>query len=62
METPRNQEIPGNEEADMLAKEGAIEVPPNHSAAIPFSVGKNLIKKQFEQRHRARWTTCTGYR
>jgi hypothetical protein len=31
-------------------------------AAIPFSVGKNLIKKQLEQRHQDRWTACTGYR
>jgi hypothetical protein len=29
-----------------LAKEGAVEVPPDQFAAIPFSVGKNLIKKQ----------------
>jgi hypothetical protein len=35
------------------------EVPPNQCAAIPFSVGKNLIKKQLEQRHQCR---CTGYR
>jgi hypothetical protein len=54
--------IPGNEEADRLAKEGAVEVPPNHFAAIPFSVGKNLIKKQLEQRHWARWISCSGYR
>jgi hypothetical protein len=57
-----HQGIPGNEEADRLAKERAVEVPPNQFAAIPFSVGKNLIKKQLEQRHRDRWTACTGYR
>jgi hypothetical protein len=59
---PGHQGIPDNEEADRLAKEGAVEVPPNQSAAIPFSVGKNLIKKQLEQEHPARWTACTGYR
>jgi hypothetical protein len=59
---PGHQEIPSNEEADRLAKEGAVEVPPHQFAAMPFSVGKNLIKKQLEQRHRDRWTACTGYR
>jgi ribonuclease HI len=57
---PGHQGILDNEEAGRLAKEGAIEVPLNKFAAIPFSVGKNLIKKQLEQRHRARWTACTG--
>jgi hypothetical protein len=32
--------ILGSEEVDRLAKEGAIEVPPNHFAAVPFNVGK----------------------
>jgi hypothetical protein len=58
---PRHQGIPGNEEADRLAKEGAFEVPPNQSAALPFSVGKNLVKKQLEQRHQARWAACAAY-
>jgi ribonuclease HI len=53
---PGRQRIPGNKEADRLAK----EVPPNQFAAIPFSVGKNLIKKQLEQKHQARWTACIG--
>jgi hypothetical protein len=37
---PGLEGIPGNEEADRLAKEGAVEVSPNQFAAIPFSVGK----------------------
>jgi ribonuclease HI len=43
---PRHQGIPSNEEADRLAKEGAVEVPPDQFTAIRCSVGKNLIKKQ----------------
>jgi hypothetical protein len=56
-----HQEIPGNEEADRLAKEGAVEVPPDQFAAIPFTICKNLIKKHLEQRHQARWNACTEY-
>jgi hypothetical protein len=59
---PRCQGIPGNEEADRLAKEGAIEVPLNQFTVVPFSVGKKLIKKQLDLRHQARWTACTGCR
>jgi hypothetical protein len=33
-------------------RKGLLEVQPNQFAAIPFSVGKNLIKKQLEQRYR----------
>jgi ribonuclease HI len=37
---PRHQVIPSNEEAERLAKEGVIEVPPSQTIARPFSVGK----------------------
>jgi hypothetical protein len=44
----------------ILAKEGAIEVPPNHFTAVPFIVGKKHIKNHLELKHQARWTACTG--
>jgi hypothetical protein len=59
---PGHQGMPGNEQANRLAKEGAIEVSPNQFTAIPFSVGKKIILKQLELRHQARWTACTGCR
>ena len=59
---PEHQGIPGNEEADRLAKEGTTEVSPNQFTAISFSVGKKLIKKQLELRLQARWTACTSCR
>jgi ribonuclease HI len=57
---PRHQGILGNEGADRLANEGVIEVPPNQFTAIPFSVGKILIKKYLELKRQARWTACAG--
>jgi ribonuclease HI len=48
---PRHQGIPGNEEAEKLAKEGTIKVPPNQFTAIPFIVDKKLIKQHFELKH-----------
>ena len=51
--------IPGNKEADWLAKAGAIKVPPNQFT-IAFSEGKKLIKKQLDLEHQGRWAACTG--
>jgi ribonuclease HI len=51
---PGHQRVSENEDADTLAKKGAIEVPPNQFTAISFSVSKKFIKKQLEQRHQAR--------
>jgi hypothetical protein len=59
---PGHQRIPGEEEADKLVKEGAIEVPPNQFTAVHFNVGKNLMKKETKLRHQARWTACGGCR
>jgi ribonuclease HI len=46
---PGHQGIPGNEEADRLAKEGVVEVPPDQFAAIPFSTSS-----------RSNWNIGTG--
>jgi hypothetical protein len=57
-----HQRIPDSEEADKLAKEGAIEVPLTSLLLYPLVYIKKLIKKQLELRHHARWTACTGCR
>jgi len=38
--TPRQHGIPGNEEADKLAKKRANVVPSDQTVGIPFAVGK----------------------
>jgi ribonuclease HI len=38
-----HRRIPGNEEADKLAKEGANEVPVEQTTGIPLAVGKGVI-------------------
>jgi hypothetical protein len=57
-----HQEIPGNEEGNILAKGGDIEVSLNQFTAVPFSVGKKLIKKHLELQHQVRWAACIGRR
>ena len=52
---PGHQDTPDNEQADRLAKEGTIEVPPDHFITVPFSVSKTLIKKQLELEQQDRW-------
>ena len=49
---------PGNDEADRRAK----QAPPNQFAAIPFSVGEQIVTKHLELKHQARWAACTGCR
>jgi hypothetical protein len=56
---PRHQGIPVVEEADRLAKEGAIKVPPSQTAVIPLSVGKKLIKRDSEVEYQARWVAAS---
>jgi hypothetical protein len=46
MDTQTSRE-PGNKEADRLGKEGAAEAPPTQYTAIPFSVGKKLIRSSW---------------
>jgi ribonuclease HI len=41
---PGHQRIRGNEEADRLAKDVAIEVPLNQFTITPFSVRKRFIQ------------------
>jgi ribonuclease HI len=41
---PGHHRIPGNEEADKLAKEGTNEVPVEQTTGIPLAVGKGVIR------------------
>jgi len=56
---PEHHGIPGNEEADKLAKEGT-KVPSDHTIGIPFAVGKEVIMSHLREEHMNRWKTCTG--
>ena len=45
---PSYCEIPGNEEADKLAKAGRDE--PQHNPPVPYSEAKGIIKKIFKKK------------
>jgi ribonuclease HI len=41
---PGHHAIPGNEEADKLAKEGTNEIPVERTTGIALAVGKGVIR------------------
>jgi len=54
---PERHGIPGNEEADKLAKEGNNGDPSDQIVGIPFVVGNEVIKRHLRQEHQNRWKT-----
>jgi hypothetical protein len=60
--TEGHHRIPGNEEADKLAKEGANGIPSDQTVGIPFVVVKEVIRSNWRQEHLNKWTTCKGWR
>jgi hypothetical protein len=59
---PGRQGIPGDDEADRLAKETTTGVPVGQTAIIPFIVGKKFIKRYLEMQRKARYDACSGCR
>ena len=48
--------IPGNEEADKLAREGSNGVPSDQTVGNPFVVAKEVVMSNWRQEHLQRFT------
>ena len=54
---PEHHRIPGNEEADKMAK-AWTKVPSDQTAGIPFVVTKEVITNHLRQEHLKKWRAC----
>jgi hypothetical protein len=50
--------IPGNEDNDKLAEEGANGFPSDQTVGVLSVVGKEVITSHLRQQHLNRWKTC----
>jgi hypothetical protein len=60
--TEGHHRIPGNEEADKLAKEGPNGVPSDQTVGVPFVVVKEFLRSDWRKEHLKSWKTCKGCR